>query len=130
MSDDWREGLTYKDWLFDGSPIRTQVRIDRFNRLDWSKAWIDLGPSVAGNLGPYWHVPMDDGETTHRLYPRVLATKWLLLIRQACDEYAATRVRQARSLSDFTDLEIANENDRRIRRWLGDPRVGVGAATS
>lgn len=95
MSDDWREGLTYKDWLFDGRIIRARTfDLVRFNRLDWSKAWVDLGPSVAGNLGPYWHVPMDDGETTHRLYPLVLATKWQPLIRQACEEYAAARVRQ------------------------------------
>ena len=98
MSDDWREGLTYKDWLFDGRLIRGVADIAMFNRLDWSKAWVDLGPSVAGNLGPYWHVPMDDGETTHRIYPKVLATKWLLLIRQACEEYAAARVRQETTL--------------------------------
>ena len=98
MSDDWREGLTYKDWLFDGHLIRGVADIAMFNRLDWSKAWVDLGPSVAGNLGPYWHVPMDDGETTHRLYPRVLQTKWLMLIRQACEEYAAARVRQEMTL--------------------------------
>jgi hypothetical protein len=31
---------------------------------------------------------MDDGDTVHRLYPKVLASKWLLLIRQACIAYA------------------------------------------
>jgi hypothetical protein len=85
----WRDGLTHKDWLFDGRPIRGGYAIDRFNRLDWSKAWVDLGPSIAGNLGPYWHVPMDDGDTVHRLYPKVLKSKWLLVIRQACEECRA-----------------------------------------
>ena len=89
----WIEGLTHEDWLFDGMSIRSEWQIDRFNHLDWSKAWVDLGPSVAGNLGPYWHVPMDDGDTTHRLYPKVLQSKWLLLIRQACEEYAERQVR-------------------------------------
>lgn len=123
MTENWREGLTHKDWLFDGNPIRSAFLIDRFNRLDWSKARIDLGPSIAGNLGPYWHVPMDDGETVHRLYPKVLQTKWLLLIRQACEEYAA---KHCKTLSDFTDAEIAIEHGRRMQRALGDQRIGVG----
>lgn len=89
----WMDGLTYADWLFDGSPIRGRL-IERYDHLDWSKAWIDLGPSVAGNLGPYWHVPMDDGETTHRLYPRVLKTKWAILVRQACLAYAEAHTHQ------------------------------------
>lgn len=84
----WRDGLSHKDWLFDGRPIRGERMIDRFNKLDWGKAWIDLGPSVAGSLGPYWHVPLhyDDDDTVHRLYPKVLQTKWALLVLHACHE--------------------------------------------
>jgi hypothetical protein len=92
---DWREGLTHKDWLFDGSAIRGEYAIERFNHLDWSKAWVDIGPSIAGNPGPYWHVPMDDGDTVHRLYPKILVGKWLLMIRQACIEYAALQIARA-----------------------------------
>lgn len=94
----WREGLSHKDWLFDGYPIRGRIMIERFNNLDWDKAWIDLGPSVVGNLGPYWHVPLketvidgeqyDCGDTVHRLYPKVLQSKWSLLILHACNEAA------------------------------------------
>jgi|SRR5882672_605920 len=93
---DWRGGLTHKDWLMDGSHIRGEYAIAKFLRLDWSKAWVDMGPSVAGNLGPYWHVPMDDGDTTHRLYPKVLQTKWLPIIRQACVEYAELQVARSK----------------------------------
>lgn len=100
---DWREGLTHKDWLFDGSPIRSDFMIERFNRLDWSKAWVDLGPSIAGNLGPYWHVSMDDGDTIHRLYPKVLQSKWMPLIRQACIDHAAGAV--LRATSPFSSKE-------------------------
>lgn len=95
---EWLKGLTHKDWLFDGSPIRGRVMLARFANLDWSKAWVDMGPSIAGNPGPYWHVPLkrtvidgqlyDDGDTVHRLYPKVLTTKWLPLIQQACKEMA------------------------------------------
>lgn len=92
----WLDGLTHKDWLFDGSEIKSRVMIERFKRLDWSNAWVDLGPSLAGNLGPYWHVPLmetvidgeiyDCGDTVHRLYPKLLQSKWLLVVRQACKE--------------------------------------------
>lgn len=96
MIPDWHGGLTYKDWLCDGLPLRGIGGLRLWNNLDWSKAWIDMGPSPAGNLGPYWHVPLretwidgklyDCGDTVHRLYPKVLASKWLGLIRQACKE--------------------------------------------
>lgn len=92
----WRDGLSHKDWLFDGYPIRGRVMLARFNNLDWDKAWVDLGPSIAGNLGPYWHVPLketvidgelyDCGDTVHRLYPKVLQSRWALLILHACNE--------------------------------------------
>ncbi len=85
---EWMEGLTHKDWLFDGHPIRSPVALERFGLLQWDKAWVDLGPSVAGNPGPYWHVPLhwDDDDTVHRLYPKVVLSKWLGIIRRACEE--------------------------------------------
>ena len=87
---DWLSGLTHRDFLFDGYRCSEAI----WGRLDWSRAYVDMGPSVAGNLGPYWHVPLPDenypddpnSETAHRLYPRVLITKWLPLIRQAVEE--------------------------------------------
>jgi len=76
----WMEHLSKSDWLFDGHPIRGDMMTERFNDLDWSKAWVDMGPSIAGNIGPYWHVPLvGDDETVHRLYPKLLQTKWLPL---------------------------------------------------
>jgi hypothetical protein len=39
VAEIWRDDLTYKDWLFDGSPIRGEVMIARFNNLDWDNAW-------------------------------------------------------------------------------------------
>lgn len=113
---DWREGLTHKDWLFDGSPIRSEAMIDRFNHLDWSNAWVDMGPSIAGNLGPYWHVPMDDGDTVHRLYPKVLLSKWLMLIREACKDYAGRQVERAASPIVMSEVDIAALNE-----WIREP---------
>lgn len=77
----------------------------KFNNLDWAGAWMDLGPSIAGNLGPYWHVPLKEtvidgevyacGETIHRLYPKILQSKWALLILHACNE-AQAKVSQSK----------------------------------
>ena len=75
----WLTGLTHKDFLKDGHPIRQED----WGSLNWSKAWVDKGPSPAGNTGPYWHVPHLNGETVHRLYPKVLQTKWGPLLYQA-----------------------------------------------
>ncbi len=92
----WRDGLSHKDWLFDGSPVRGRVMEERFKNLDWENAYVDLGPSIAGNFGPYWHVPLketiidgelyDCGDTVHRLYPKLLQTKWAMLVLHACYE--------------------------------------------
>jgi len=76
--------------LLDGSKTQTRRPVARYNslvdgrgcskehwaELDFSKAWVDPGPSPAGNHGPYLHVPCSgpkfqhDG-CWHRVYPRV-----------------------------------------------------------
>lgn len=98
-------GLPHTDWLFDGCPIRGEVMIKRFGNLDWSKASVDLGPSIAGNLGPYWHVPLGEvvidgevyalGDTGHRLYPRLLTTRWAALVHGAVKQYADEQLLRA-----------------------------------
>jgi hypothetical protein len=82
---DWLEGLKPSDWMLDGRPVRGHA-LTMFDDLDWTKAWVDAGPSPAGNSGPYWHVPLKSGDTTHRLYPKLLGTKWAPLVRRAIDE--------------------------------------------
>ena len=49
---DWLTGTTRKDWLRDGYTITEE----QWAALDWSRAWIDMGPSpavitVTGNYG-------------------------------------------------------------------------------
>jgi hypothetical protein len=44
---------------------------DLWNRLDFSRAWVDPGPSPGGNPGPYLKTPTKDKKTVHRIYPRV-----------------------------------------------------------
>lgn len=94
----WMRGLKPGDWLYDGRPLRFPRDQGLWDNLNWSGAYVDLGPSPAGNLGPYWHVPViDDQEgrlgSHHRLYPKVLATKWCGLIRQAIDECVTKKMK-------------------------------------
>lgn len=92
----WRKELKAKDWLLDGHPIRAKWAFAMFDNLDWEKAWLDLGPSIAGNPGPYWHVPLKEsaGDTVHRLYPKILLSRWGMLILHACFEAQAKAVGQ------------------------------------
>ena len=84
----WLGPLTQADWLLNGASIRTKDARELWDDLDWSKAWVDLGPSPMGNPGPYWHVPRKSSDTIHRLYPKVLKTKWISVIRRAVTDYA------------------------------------------
>ena len=54
--------------LFDGHP--NPKSFYQWAGLDWSNAWVDKGPSPAGNPGPYFKVPYPPEETIHRIYPR------------------------------------------------------------
>jgi hypothetical protein len=60
-----RRVLTAANSLIDGGVLKKL-----WDRLNFAKAWVDPGPSPAGNPGPYLKAPTRDGETTHRIYPR------------------------------------------------------------
>jgi hypothetical protein len=45
----------------------------RWSLLDFSRAWIDPGPSPAGNPGPYLKAGRTDNELVHRIYCRFYA---------------------------------------------------------
>lgn len=66
-----RRVVTVATSLFDGRRLnRKQAPWDA---LRFDEAWIDPGPSPAGNAGPYLKVPRSDetGERlVHRIYPR------------------------------------------------------------
>lgn len=86
----------------------------RFANLDWSKAHIDMGPSIFGNPGPYWHVPLketvidgvlyDCGDTVHRLYPKLLLTKWLPLVPHAIVEADGYYGRLDKALAEIESM--------------------------
>lgn len=82
---DWVSDTTHKDWLCDGQPCSQE----QWDFLDWSKAYVDMGRSPASNPGPYWHVLDRDGDCSHRMYPKVIMGKWLMVIRRAVEEAIA-----------------------------------------
>lgn len=87
MLPDWMVGLTHKDWLLDGRPLRGKDDAALFRNLDWDKAYADLGPSSADDLGPYWHVPLKgESSNVHQLYPMVLETRWRYVVLRICSD--------------------------------------------
>lgn len=87
-----RRVITPARSLVDGSPwgAAAWARLD----LDASTVRVDPGPSPAGNAGPYLKVPLRDGDTEHRVYPRY-APGDLLWVRETWQAWAdgATRYR-------------------------------------
>ncbi len=51
--------------LFDGYLWPKHIKPED---MAWDKAWVDNGPSTAGNKGFYLHVPYPAGGTVHRVY--------------------------------------------------------------
>lgn len=62
--------MTPYNSLFDGGPVTKEIK-EAWNMFDWDAAWVDPGPSPAGNSGPYLKVKAPMWNTTHRIYPRV-----------------------------------------------------------
>lgn len=69
-----RRILTPKNTFFNGGAWTKKAKAQDWN---WDAAYIDQGPSPAGNAGPYLHLPWLAGDedpyegTTHRIYPRI-----------------------------------------------------------
>ena len=62
-----RRLLTRHNSLVDGARASPALWDD----LDFGAAWVDKGPSPAGNQGPYLKVPRRSEESVHRVYATV-----------------------------------------------------------
>lgn len=91
--------------LVNGSSLASHAKWDTFwAGLKWDDAWVDGGPSPAGNPGPYlkvWHrwEPDDkrDDWTQHRLYPR-----WMVGMRFNRTRYRVAAVAAERDTQSAT----------------------------
>lgn len=59
--------LTPRTTIVDGASMYRSP----LDGLNLSAAWVDAGPSPAGNPGPYLKAPRPRTGTVHRLYPRL-----------------------------------------------------------
>ena len=72
--DKWqtRRVLKAGNSLIDGFRSRKPLGFplkELWGLLDWEHAYVDDGPSPAGNTGQYLHVPFPKEGTVHRIYP-------------------------------------------------------------
>lgn len=74
-----RRLLTQRNTLFDGRYARWPNWLHE-RAFKWADAWVDPGPSPAGNPGPYLKLPViglfcdsenPQEQTVHRIYPRI-----------------------------------------------------------
>jgi hypothetical protein len=74
-----RRQVTQRNTLFDGRDARWTNWLHE-SAFKWADAWVDPGPSPAGNPGPYLKLPViglacdpeyPQEETVHRIYPRI-----------------------------------------------------------
>lgn len=96
-----RRLLTHGNTYVDGSHWPRGV----FAQLEFDKAWVDGGPSPAGNAGPYLHVPRYDptgggrypeGGTVHRVYPAYRpGDRWYVKETWGCPVADHPRVKKA-----------------------------------
>lgn len=69
-----RRLITPRTSLVDGRGIGRRGMFgdpEFWQHLDFGAAWVDRGPSPAGNPGPYLKVPYPPEGSVHRVYPRI-----------------------------------------------------------
>lgn len=79
-----RRPITPRNSLVDGNGIGPRGLYgdpDFWEHLDWDSARVNMGPSPAGNPGPYLKAPYPPEGSVHRIYPRVQAGD-LLWVRE------------------------------------------------
>jgi hypothetical protein len=96
-----RRIVTRSRSLVDGGPWPK----DAWEELDFANAWVDPGPSPAGNRGPYLKAPRPKWDSVHRVYPR-----WWSGDRLWCKE----TIFMSRALSRIT-LEITGVRVERVQ---------------
>lgn len=98
-----------KDWMLNGEAIRKDWQKLQWSKLDWSRAWLDMGPSPAGNPGPYWHVPWDMSgeELWARLYPKLGLSRHLSLLERVAKD--AQKMRAAPNAWSGHEIDAARD---------------------
>lgn len=91
--------------LFNGRPWSRHQNAQTWG---WDEAWVDPGPSPAGNPGPYLKLPWCAGDadvyegTAHRIYPQIQPGD-RLWVREAWARVPATAYRQSVGVEQVVD---------------------------
>lgn len=116
-----RRVLSPSSSYFDGRGWTKEARAQTWA---WDRAWVDPGPSPAGNVGPYLHVPWAGGDgdrwgdTVHRVYPRhqVGQRLWVRETWADCMKYGWT-IADARSWMHPTEVLYRADGHTAIDGW-------------
>lgn len=94
-----------------------------WGELDFERAWIDNGPSPAGNPGPYLQVPWPTRDTVHRVYPRLWEgdTLWVRETWASTDQ-AGINPEEGGIVYRATDPDWSEEEGWRWRSPIHMPR--------
>lgn len=96
-----RRLFTRHNSLVDGARATPTLWAD----LDFDAAWIDAGPSPAGNAGPYLKVPRRSEDSVHRVYPTIEVGD-LLWVRESCMTFESTDGRNANQVRYRADADF------------------------
>ena len=88
-----RRVVTPANSYFDGGSVNKTIKA-AWKDFDWANAYVDPGPSPAGNVGPYLKVPYPKEDTVHRIYPRY-AVGDKLWVKETWARTMATAYRQS-----------------------------------
>jgi hypothetical protein len=96
-----RRLFTRHNSLVDGARATPALWAD----LDFGAAWVDAGPSPAGNAGPYLKVPRRSEDSVHRVYATI-AVGDLLWVRESCMTFESTDGRNAHQVRYRADADF------------------------
>lgn len=127
-----RRMITQRSCIMDGNSSQVPYHPDgaTWADFDFQAAFVDGGPSPAGNAGPYLKVPLTWGgvrhHTTHRLYPRIQPGDHIWW--RECHKVMATdNLRAYPELQDGRPVDPGTEEDRQHEEF--PMRVPIYRAT-
>lgn len=118
-----RRVITRHNSYIDGGPAYKRI----WDELQFDKAWVDQGPSPAGNIGPYLQVPRVETKNgkfvdkyVHRIYPKYQVGDliWARETWKATGMFWDKPIKMSRACSRFAYRADANQLGRdRLIPW-------------
>ncbi|WP_395351021.1 hypothetical protein [Variovorax sp. UC122_21] len=120
-----RRLFTRHNSLVDGRRATSTLWAD----LDFDAAWVDAGPSPAGNDGPYLKVPRRSDGSVHRVYATIAVGDWLWVRESGWQRPSHRTARQLREGADTWPSYLYDADGHidadELRRWGWKRRTGI-----